>query len=185
MAIKFRVSRVTTKSGDKGTTALADGTMYPKHDVRIELVGELDEANACLGLAVVCIGDPYRNEIIEIQSRLFDVGAAVAVGETPHDWNMLSEVLSTKLKAINSELSPLREFVLPGSNETSARLHLARTIVRRIERVFWQSDMPELINAGVGQYLNRLSDYLFVLARKTSDDEILWQPLQQEKNENS
>ena len=174
---RYRVSRVTTRSGDEGRTALADGTKYVKHDDRIELVGVLDEANASLGLVVQHLDSTVQDELIELQSRLFDVGAAVATGNTPHHWDAQTKKLSMRIHEINSGLEPLREFVLPGSNETSARLHMARTIIRRAERAFWKADMSDLIAAGIGQYLNRLSDYLFVLARATADEEILWQPL--------
>lgn len=174
---RYRVTRVTTTKGDQGTTSLADGTNYPKHDDRIELVGVLDEANASLGLVLQCVDRKHVDELVVLQSRLFDVGAAVAVGDTSHDWVSQTEELAERVKELNSKLAPLTEFVLPGSNETSARIHMARTIVRRVERVFWKAGITSLVEAGIGAYLNRLSDYLFVLARTTADEEVLWQPL--------
>ena len=172
-----RITKVTTRHGDKGHTSLADGKRYAKFDPEIELVGILDEANASLGLAATILAEPYRTDVVELQSRLFDIGAAVATGTPQQGWDTQTENLEQKSSNLNSTLEPLREFVLPGSNEVSARLHVARTVVRRAERLFWKAANDALRESSIGTFLNRASDYLFVLARSQSDVEVLWQPL--------
>ena len=175
--MKSRISSVVTRHGDRGKTSLADGERYNKFDPSIELVGVLDEANAALGLASVLIQSPWLEELRRVQSRLFDVGAAVALSAVQTGWDQELSHLEAIVEKMNSPLEPLKEFVLPGSNEISARLHVARTIARRSERLFWKAANEQLRSSTIGAYLNRVSDYLFVLSRVLSDEEVLWEPM--------
>ena len=174
-----RIDRVTTRRGDDGTTALAHGCRYPKHHPHIELVGALDEANCAIGLLVARIGEDEA--LLATQSRLFDAGAAVATGGSAIDWARLAEDLAAQTRVLNATLPPLREFVLPGGGDLAAAAHYARSVARRAERAWWraveQEPAPALRETGIGVYLNRLSDYLFVRARSFAKTERLWQPL--------
>lgn len=172
-----RIDRVTTTSGDGGETSLADGKRHNKGSSRMELVGALDELNCELGSAALALDDELLDQVRLIQARVFDIGAAVATGEPQPFWPRETERLAFVTETINSKLEPLAEFVLPGGNEANARLHVARATARRCERVFWRLDDAILINASIGSYLNRLSDFLFVASRSVSNDEVLWQPL--------
>ena len=172
-----RIDTVTTGSGDKGSTSLADGNRYYKHDPLIELVGVLDEANAALGLVSVLIDTQYKPDLVRLQSRLFDVGASIATGFLQEGWPEELDLLDSTTRILNRQLEPLKEFLLPGSNEISARIHIARTTLRRAERIFWQAASTKLRDSSIGAYLNRASDYLFVLSRTVSDREVLWQPM--------
>lgn len=172
-----RINRVVSGGGDQGKTSLADGKRHDKFSPHIELVGVLDEANAALGLACVLIEAPHRNFVVNLQSRLFDIGAAVATGKVQIGWDEQLHELEDQTRTLNATLQPLKEFVLPGSNEVSARLHLARTILRRAERVYWSAVTEDLRSSDIGVFLNRASDYLFVLCRVLSDNEVLWQPM--------
>ncbi len=166
--------RIYTRTGDGGETALFGGRRVRKSALRVEAYGELDELNACLGLAVSALADaPTANLLIEIQRHLFAMGARVAdVREraaAPPEKATFPEAHVTMLeRAIDlaeDALPPLKMFVIPGGSEAGARLHLARTVCRRAERrlvaLAAQEDVPPVFLA----YLNRLSDLLFVLAR--------------------
>lgn len=180
-----RIDRVTTRTGDHGETSLADGHRYRKHDARIALVGELDEANSFLGLLAaepeLQRHDNLAEQLANIQSRLFDAGAVVAIGasrsEPAEDWEQLAASLATETEHLNESLPPLREFILPGGGSAASTAHVARAVVRRAERTWWQACESDeaLRRVAVGVYLNRLSDYLFVLARTLAEDERLWQ----------
>ena len=172
-----RIDRVTTTSGDSGETSLADGKRHAKGSPRMELIGALDELNCELGLAALTLKGELRDQIRLIQARVFDIGAAVATGNPQPFWRRETEHLADATEEINSDLEPLAEFVLPGGNEANARLHVARATTRQCERVFWRLDDSVLIEASIGAFLNRLSDYLFVASRTVCDDEVLWQPL--------
>lgn len=173
-----RIDRVTTRTGDAGETSLADGRRYRKHDARIELVGALDSANSAIGVLAVETPDAHAEWLRDIQSRLFDAGAVVATGRTSADWRGLAATLEEQTAALNADLAPLREFILPGGGRGAAAAHVARTAVRAAERAWWRvaKDDADLGAIGVGVYLNRLSDYLFVLARTLATEERLWQP---------
>ena len=172
-----RISRVVTSKGDKGKTALADGKTLDKFDGRVELAGTLDEANCSIGVLVQYVEDPLRRTLIEIQSRLFDLGAAVATGDPQPIWQRETDSITQATKELNDHLPPLREFILPGGGQAAAFAHVARASVRRTERVFWKFAPDSLKESGLGAYLNRVSDYLFVLARSVADREQLWEPL--------
>ena len=172
-----RIDRVSTRSGDAGATSLADGRRYAKHDVAIEVVGALDEGNSFLGL-LAANATEFEEELALVQSRLFDAGAAVATGGSAVDWNAETRRIEEITERLNESLKPLTEFVLPGGGEAAARCHVTRTVVRRAERLFWRlaEDKPALAKTGIGGWLNRVSDLLFVMARRLAEDESLWQP---------
>ena len=175
-----RINRVTTRTGDDGQTSLADGKRYRKEHERMELIGTLDEANCAVGVLIANLDAncPFRAFLLTVQSRLFDVGASVATGTSHLDCAGETAVVEQQIALLNKELDPLQEFVLPGGNTICALAHLARATMRRAERTFWRAKINALIEAGTGAYLNRLSDYLFVVARTTADGiEQTWQPV--------
>ena len=174
-----RIDRVTTRGGDAGQTSLADGRRYAKHDPRIELVGALDEATSFIGLLAEETDQPTAARLRVLQSRLFDLGALAATGRSGADWSALATEVEQHSSVVNEHLEPLREFVLPGGGRAAATAHVARTVVRRAERSWWRAaeGATELADSDGGVFLNRLSDYLFVLARSLADTEVLWEPL--------
>ena len=173
-----RIDRVTTRGGDAGETSLADGKRYAKHHPRIELVGTLDEATSFLGLLAEETDPATTERLRTLQSRLFDLGALAATGHTDADWAALAKEVERDSSILNERLQPLREFVLPGGGRASATAHVARTVARRAERAWWRAaeGAEELASTDAGTFLNRLSDYLFVLARTLAESEALWQP---------
>ncbi len=199
-----KLNRIYTRTGDDGTTGLADGSRVSKDDLRVECYGTVDEANAAVGLAhVACLrgvaaagGLPADERLAEIgrvlarvQNELFDAGADLATpivaAEKPGSRLRLTSAQTERLEhdidGFNERLAPLTSFVLPGGSEASAALHLARTIVRRAERLAVQliAKDPQGSSAEAVRYLNRLSDLLFVLARAANRDgaqDVLWVP---------
>ena len=180
-----RLNRIYTRTGDDGTTGLVDGSRAPKHAARLEAVGAVDEANATLGWAVLALDD--KTDIERIQNDLFDLGADLATpGEdfAPSDMVLRivpgqAEWLEGRIDAANESLEPLRSFILPGGSEAAARLHMARTAVRRAERAMTALAAVEPVNPTALAYINRLSDYLFVLARAVNaagTGDVLWKP---------
>jgi cob(I)alamin adenosyltransferase len=180
-----RLSRIYTRTGDEGTTGLADGTRVDKHDARIEAIGSLDETNSAIGflLAQKFESETIRATAIDIQHRLFDAGAELAMpGHSIIDARHVAD-LETALDALNSALPPLREFILPGGNQAAAACHIARASARRAERCLWRLAEGTELSATLPKWVNRLSDYLFVaarvLARENGGEEPTWQaPLQ-------
>lgn len=182
-----RLNKIYTRTGDDGTTGLVDGSRLPKHSVRVEAVGAVDEANSAIGLAVCALTGSDAATLIRIQNDLFDLGADLA---TPGDDFAPGETilrivpsqvtrLETAIDAINDYLEPLRTFVLPGGSEAAARLHIARASTRAAERRASALAEVEPVNPAALAYLNRLSDYLFVLARAMNAmgaDDVLWVP---------
>lgn len=186
--------KIYTKTGDKGTTALFGGTRVPKHHIRIESYGTVDELNSHIGLIRdQDINLHYKELLIHIQDRLFTVGAILA---TDPDKNILKngkerlnipkisseniELLEKEIDAMNDALPPMTHFVLPGGHQTVSFCHIARCVCRRAERLATALNDISPIDSHTLIYLNRLSDYLFVLARKLSFDlkanEIKWIP---------
>lgn len=186
--------KVYTKTGDSGTTALFGGTRVPKHHIRIESYGTVDELNSYIGLIRDQEINPlYQNVLIEVQDRLFTVGAILA---TPPEKEVLKngekrlqnlgitendiEYLEKEIDLMETELPPMTHFVLPGGHSTVSYCHIARCVCRRAERLATHLHEIEPTNELVLKYLNRLSDYLFVLARKLSQDlnakEVQWIP---------
>jgi cob(I)alamin adenosyltransferase len=162
------MAKIYTKTGDRGETGLRGGQRVPKNHVRVEACGAIDEANALLGVVVSQLTDPRLQSTLEhIQGMLFEAGAVMADLHVRHhrpDDGDVTE-LELAIDELTSHLPPLTAFILPGGTQTAALVHLARTVVRRAERrcvtVSQHQDVPD----AVIRYLNRLSDYLFTLAR--------------------
>ena len=181
-----RLSRIYTKTGDDGTTALGDGARVEKHHVRIQSYGTVDELSAVLGLLLTeSIDSPLHERVRAIQNDLFDVGSDLSVPGEAGDRLRITDGYTTRLEGwideANADLEPLNSFVLPGGTRVAAWLHLSRTVCRRAERLVTELAWiePDQVNAAVVRYLNRLSDLLFVWARATNDDgngDVLWQP---------
>lgn len=179
--------KIYTKTGDTGETSLYGGKRVPKFDLRLEAYGTVDEANAALGLSFTQLGaEMYWAELEAIQNDLFTIGSELATphGETIGGLALITEERVTELEhaidAMEAELPQLSNFILPSGSSLGAHLHLARTVVRRAERALARLAAQENIRPEVVKYLNRLSDYLFVLARhanmKAGGKEIRWQP---------
>jgi len=182
-----KLNRIYTRTGDDGTTGMVDGSRLPKHALRIEAVGAVDEANATLGLAVLNLSGDAAEYLNRIQNDMFDLGADLATpGEdfTPSEMVLRIvpvqvEWIEGRIDALTEKLEPLTSFVLPGGSEAAARLHLARTAARRAERAMTALADAEPVNPAALAYINRLSDYLFVLARHANDGgkgDVLWKP---------
>ena len=180
-----RLNRIYTRTGDDGTSGLVDGSRLPKHAPRFEAVGAVDEANSVIGWAILALDE--AGDLLRIQNDLFDLGADLATpGEdfAPSDMVLRivpaqAEWLEQRIDAANESLEPLRSFILPGGSEAAARLHLARASVRRAERAMTALAAEEPVNPAALAYVNRLSDYLFVLARTINADgagDPLWVP---------
>ena len=178
-----RIDRVVTRGGDGGETSLGDGTRVAKDALRVEAYGEVDEANAALGmLRLHCDGEADAM-LARIQNDLFDVGADLCVPGAAGERLRLTDAPSLRLEAevaaMNAELPALKSFVLPGGTAGAAHAHLARTLVRRAERRVVALSHVEEVNPAVVRYLNRLSDHLFVLGRWLNgkgDGDVLWVP---------
>lgn len=179
-----KLNKIYTRTGDAGTTGLVDGSRLPKHDVQMEAIGAVDEANSALGLAAAILGDnEHAQQLFRIQNDLFDLGADLATpGEVEGALRIISEQvarLEAEIDAMNAALSPLTSFILPGGSTGSAHLHLARAITRRAERAAVALAEQEAINPPALAYLNRLSDWLFVAARMVNQSgasDVLWVP---------
>lgn len=181
------LSKIYTRTGDDGTTALGDGTRVGKTHPRIDAYGTADELGAIIGLAAAfCEDEAFVAGLRRIQNDLFDLGADLCVPEhegdtTPHLRLAGEKVdrLEAEIDAMNKELEPLKSFVLSGGNAAAAHLHHARTVARRCERAVLHLAGVDPVNEVVPRYLNRLSDHLFVGARflnRHGNDEILWAP---------
>jgi cob(I)alamin adenosyltransferase len=164
--------KIYTKTGDDGTTGLYGGGRVRKSDARLECYGTVDELNAALGLAKAQAAGPLGDAILRVQNELFVVGSHLATPEdSPYTSNLplLDETMVGRLEmeidAAEAELDPLRNFILPGGGEVGARLHLARTVCRRAERSLVDFSMDRPVAGTILTYLNRLSDWLFVMAR--------------------
>ena len=186
--------KIYTKTGDKGTTALFGGTRVPKHHIRIESYGTVDELNSHLGLIRdQAIDLHYKSMLIQIQDKLFTVGAILATapekatlksGKERLNISKINEediqLLENEMDKMNNQLPPMTHFVLPGGHQTVSFCHIARCVCRRAERLAAQLNDYQPVDPLVLKYLNRLSDYLFVLARKLSKDlnaeEVKWIP---------
>ncbi|HVI51906.1 MAG TPA: cob(I)yrinic acid a,c-diamide adenosyltransferase [Candidatus Sulfotelmatobacter sp.] len=182
------LTRIYTRGGDKGETSLGDGRRVPKHDLRVEAYGTVDEANAVIGLARLSTqGHPDDAMLERIQQDLFDLGADLCVPQTDDETEGAAlrivaaqvERLEREIDAMNESLSPLKSFILPGGNLGGAYLHLARTVARRAERLMTALAEHEAVNPQAIAYINRLSDHFFVLARRLNDNgagDVLWKP---------
>ncbi|MFH1852014.1 MAG: cob(I)yrinic acid a,c-diamide adenosyltransferase [Candidatus Neomarinimicrobiota bacterium] len=178
----MRISRVTTKTGDRGTTRLGNGQEVGKDHPRIRCLGALDELNAQIGLALAASNAADTNtDLTGIQNDLLNIGGELALVEQAPQLLSADRVrfLEQRLEEMNAQLPPLKEFLLPGGSEFAARLQVARTVCRRAECELVALSGRETVAGDVLQYINRLSDYLFVLARysqhQSGGGEILWE----------
>jgi|SRR5690242_15578255 len=189
-----QLTRIYTRGGDKGDTSLGRGERVAKHDPRVEAYGTIDEANSVIGLARSVVDRTVKNDahrahvdamLKRIQNDLFDLGADLCTIEAKRGEPALRivsaqvERLEREIDEMNGELSPLASFILPGGSEASAWLHLARTVVRRAERCMTALAAEQAVNPEAMKYANRLSDHLFVLARRLNDNgasDVLWVP---------
>ena len=183
-----KLNKIYTRTGDKGTTGLVGGSRLPKHAARMEAIGAVDEANSAIGLAVAAlVGQAAAVSLTRIQNDLFDLGADIATPGTdftPGEMTLRiipAQVtwLEQAIDALNADMPPLRSFILPGGSEAAARVHVARATSRRAERAMVALASTESVNPAALAYINRLSDYLFVLARAinhAADTDVLWVP---------
>ena len=187
-----KLNKIYTRTGDDGTTGLVDGSRRTKHDPRMAAIGDVDELNSALGFAALAVEGETLANLRRIQNDLFDLGADLAtpLGEVGGEDFTPSEMvlrivaaqvawLEQAIDAANAPLSPLTSFILPGGSEAAARAHLARAIARRAERAATALAHAEPVNPQALGYLNRLSDYLFVLARAINahgDGDVQWVP---------
>jgi cob(I)alamin adenosyltransferase len=186
-----KLTRIYTRGGDQGETSLVDGSRVKKNAPRIEAIGAVDEANAALGLVRLYTGAEHTPAgpdamLGRIQNEMFDLGAdlatpAPAEGEDKALRITAGQVqrLEREIDLLNADLQPLESFILPGGTEVGTTLHVARTIVRRAERLTVAMAAQEWVNPEALKYLNRLSDHLFVLARHANDlgrSDVLWHP---------
>ncbi|MGE5545837.1 MAG: cob(I)yrinic acid a,c-diamide adenosyltransferase [Solirubrobacterales bacterium] len=182
-----RLTRIYTKTGDKGQTSLGDGKRVAKHALRVEAYGTVDEANAVVGVARLHADADADAMLARIQNDLFDLGADLctpaADDEQPGSRLRVAPEQVTRLEAeidtMNAELAPLNSFILPGGTPAGAHLHVARTVVRRAERLITALAEHESVNPQAIAYANRLSDHLFVLARWVNSrgaSDVLWVP---------
>ncbi len=175
-----RLSRIYTRTGDDGTTGLGDGTRVRKDDARVEAYGTVDEANSAIGVVLAVPGLPpdVASCLTEVQHDLFDLGGELCIPGMQVIKAERITALETVLDGFNEPLPALKDFILPGGGPAAAACHLARTIVRRAERAVWTLSDQSAVNVEVPQYLNRLSDLLFViarvLARHENGTEVLW-----------
>jgi cob(I)alamin adenosyltransferase len=179
--------KIYTRKGDEGKTSLLSGTRVPKHHLRIEAYGTVDELNAYIGLIRDQeVGEQEREDLIEMQDRLFTIGAILASGPEKTDFKLPSlygedvERLEKAIDRMDQELPEMRAFILPGGHPTVSYCHIARCVCRRAERVVEELDEKEKVEPLILRYLNRASDHLFMLARKLTQDlgaeERSWEP---------
>ena len=177
----MRLTKITTRNGDQGKTKLAQGDSVYKNELIINAIGDIDELNSVLGVCIsFCNDKNIMNEIKNIQNDLFNIGGEISLNDSSK--NLLKDdslsFLDNRIKELNVSLEPLEEFILPGGDSFSSNLHLARTIARRSERSLVDLYIKDLENNNIVKYLNRLSDYLFVLSRfynkNNNIDENMW-----------
>jgi len=185
-----KLNKIYTRTGDDGTTGLVDGSRVAKASSRIEAIGKVDEANSAIGLAAASLeSGAHADALFRIQNDMFDLGADLATPAPDTDFAPLEMVLRVTqeqvdwieqaIDRLNESLEPLSSFVLPGGSEAAARTHVARASVRAGERAVTALAAEEPINPAAVAYINRLSDYLFVLARVLNDngaDDVKWVP---------
>jgi cob(I)alamin adenosyltransferase len=178
-----KLNKIYTRTGDQGSAGLVDGSRALKSSARMIAIGEVDEANCMIGMAVPLLGEHTAARLRLVQNEMFDLGADLA---TPGDIEGALRItagqverLEQEIDALNADLKPLTSFILPGGSPAASALHLARSVVRRAERAAVALHQDQPVNPQALAYLNRLSDHLFVLARhvaQSSGGDILWQP---------
>ena len=176
-----RLSKIVTRTGDQGQTGLGDGSRLSKDDIRIQCIGDVDELNSWIGMIRAALPDIDVDQLLlsQIQHDLFDLGGELAMP----GYQALNEAMITGLEEaledFNALLPPLKDFILPAGNEVTARCHMARTVARRAERSLVTLSQRDEVSPLARQYLNRLSDLLFVMsrmfARRDGGQEVLWQ----------
>lgn len=182
-----KLNKIYTRTGDKGDTGLGDGKRVRKYDLRVDAFGTVDEVNATIGLVRLHTKGETDAALGRIQNDLFDLGADLCTpetaGEKPGEALRIADVqvdrLEREIDVLNARLSPLNSFILPGGSQEAAFLHLARTVCRRAERLMVELGDAETVNPAALRYINRLSDYLFVLGRHVNNDgatDVLWLP---------
>ena len=190
-----KLNKIYTRTGDDGTTGLVDGSRVSKSSALMQAIGDVDEANSAIGLAVIALGDqPMAAALTRIQNDLFDLGADLATPAgadeagaddfTPSEMVLRIvpsqvERLEREIDAMNAHLAPLRSFILPGGSAEAAALHLARAISRRAERSAVGASETQRLNPTALAYVNRLSDFLFVASRVVNQNgagDVLWRP---------
>jgi cob(I)alamin adenosyltransferase len=179
-----KLNKIYTRTGDGGSAGLVDGSRVSKSSARMTAIGEVDEANAAIGVALAALADAEPSkQLLRIQNDLFDLGADVATpGQVDSALRIVAsqvERLEREIDAMNADLAPLTSFILPSGSAAVSALHLARAVVRRSERAAVALSASEPLNPQLLAYLNRLSDHLFVAARFVAAREggdVLWQP---------
>ena len=173
-----RLSKIYTRTGDAGDTGMADGSRVAKDDLLVHAIGEVDELNSQLAVIICHAPESFVSSIQNIQNDLFDVGAELTMNE-PLIKQENIDVLEQSLDTLNDSLTPLKEFILPGGGLAASHCHVARSVCRRAERCLVSLNNQNRLNRHLMAYINRLSDYLFVLARAISKvegkDEVYWQ----------
>lgn len=174
-----RLSKIYTRTGDSGTTGLGDGERVNKDSLRVESYGTVDELNSVIGLLLTAdVLSDVQSTLNRVQHELFDLGGELCMPGTTLIPDAYVEGLENDLDALNQDLPPLKDFILPGGTEAAARCHVARTVCRRAERCVVALARDEEVNPVSVRYLNRLSDYLFVaarvLARAGGGKEVIW-----------
>ena len=180
------LSKIYTKTGDGGETALGDGSRLPKYALRVTAMGAVDETNSAIGIARLETEGDVDAMLSRIQNDLFDLGADLCVPEDGRKAEARLRIsesqverLEREIDVLNAKLSPLKSFVLPGGTALAAHLHMARTVARRAETLIAELAAKEAINPAALRYANRLSDHLFVMARAANNDgmgDVLWVP---------
>jgi cob(I)alamin adenosyltransferase len=180
------LTKIYTRGGDRGETSLGSGDRVKKHDLRVDAYGTVDEANAVIGMARLETDGEADAMLARIQNDLFDLGADLCTPEGGKRGDGALRItqgqvdrLEAEIDAMNAELAPLKSFVLPGGTPASAWLHMARTVVRRAERLMTALAETEPVGETAIRYVNRLSDHLFVMARRLNDNgarDVLWTP---------
>ena len=179
-----KLNKIYTRTGDGGSAGLVDGNRVSKSSLRMTAIGEIDEANAAIGVAIAALGEgPVPENLLSIQNDLFDLGADVATpGEVDGALRIVAsqvERLEREIDTMNANLAPLTSFILPSGSAGVSTLHFARAVVRRAERAAVALNRAESLNPHLLAYLNRLSDHLFVAARfvaASQGGDVLWQP---------
>ncbi len=176
----YRLTRIYTRTGDKGTTALGDGNRIDKDAPRMEAIGTVDELNSVLGMVLAhSVPAPVRDSLSLVQNDLFDLGGELSVPGRDVVTEHYVERLERDVDRLNAELPPLENFILPGGGQAASACHLARAVCRRAERQLVSLGREETVPAPLFAYVNRLSDLLFVIARilgRADQGEVLWQP---------
>jgi cob(I)alamin adenosyltransferase len=173
-----RLTKIYTRTGDDGATGMADGTRVAKDDLLVHAIGEIDELNSQLAVLACHSPERFTESVRAIQNELFNIGAELSLGTAIVKQEHVDS-LEQSLDELNRCLTPLKEFILPGGGLAASHCHIARAVCRRAERALVSLDKQNALNKYLKAYINRLSDYLFVMARAISQqqdaDEVYWQ----------